>query len=79
MKSQRITKPFAEHPMASIVLALLLIFIGIAFVASWIPDSLHRRYFLEHQWVMASLSWLLALFLAACACLGCRSKPDNQG
>ena len=79
MKPQRFAQPFAEHPVPSIILALLLVFISIAFVAGWIPDSPHRRYFPGHQWVMAGLSGLLALFLAACACLGCKSKPDNQG
>jgi hypothetical protein len=33
MKPQRFAQPFAEHPVPSIVLALLLVFIGIAFVA----------------------------------------------
>jgi hypothetical protein len=79
MKLQRPVKPFAEHPAASIVLALLLVCIGIAFVSGWIPDSPHRQHFPGHQWVMAGLCWSMALFLAACASLGCRCKPDNQG
>lgn len=78
-KLHRSVKPFAEHPGGSIVLALLLVFIGMAFVSGLIPYSSRHRYFPVHQWVMAGLCWLLSLFLAACASLGCRCKPDNQG
>ena len=79
MKLHRPIKPFAEHPAASIVLALLLILLGLAFACGWIPDSPHRRYFPGHQWVMAVLAWLLALFFAFCAYLGFKKKgpPDN--
>jgi len=72
MKPHRSITPFIEHATASIVLALLMGAIGLAFASGWIPDSPQRQYFPGHQWVMAGLCWFMMLFLVTCACIGYR-------
>jgi hypothetical protein len=61
---------FVARPQSSAVLALLCLVIGIAFVSGLVPLSPNREYFPGHQWVLALLSWLLAVLFAYCASIG---------
>lgn len=78
MQLHQSSKPFVTHPKSSVVLAVLLILIGIAFVSGWFPDSPNRRYSPGHHWLMAGLSWLVACFFLACAFLGFKQRNKNR-
>ena len=74
MDLQRASQPFVDRPKTSAVLALLLVAIGLAFACGWIPESPNRRYFPGHQWLMAALNWLTALFFLVCSFIGFKKK-----
>lgn len=71
---------FVVKPRASAALALLCLVIGIVSVSGLVPLSPDRRYFPGHQWVLALLSWLLAVLFACCAAKGfkMRSPPARD-
>jgi hypothetical protein len=58
---------FVSRPRSSAVLAVLLVLLGIVFVSGVIPDSPNRRYLPGHEWLLASLCWVLALLFGYCA------------
>jgi hypothetical protein len=71
---------FVAKPRASAALALLCVVIGVVCVSGLVPLSPNRSYFPGHQWVLALLSWLLALLFAGCAAKGfkkLRSRPTR--
>lgn len=63
-------KPFVERPWLSALLAVLMLLLGLLFVNGGIPRSPNRWYVPGHEWIMASVSWGLALFWGSCARLG---------
>lgn len=71
--------PFAERPRLCAVLAVLLIILGVLFVSDGVPASPNRRYFPGHEWLVASLSWVLAIFFGYCARAGYLRRPSRNG
>ena len=71
---------FEAKPWSSATLALLCLVIGIVSISGLVPLSPDRRYFPGHQWVLALLSWLLAVLFACCAAKGfkMRSRPARD-
>lgn len=69
---------FAARPRASAVLAVLLVAIGLIIVSDLIPTSANRKYFPGHEWLLASISWAMALFFGYCAAKGRRPKTPEQ-
>lgn len=79
MDLKRACKPFVEHPLGSLALAIVLLGIGLAFACDWFPDSPHRRYLPGHRWIMATLSGLVALFFLYCSVRGFRQgRKDSR-
>lgn len=69
---------FVARPWSSAALALLCVVIGIVSVSDLVPLSPNRRYFPGHQWLLASLSWLLAILLGYCASKGLNSPSRSS-
>lgn len=67
------SKLFASSPRLSIFLALLCLVLGILSVNDIVPLSENRRYFVGHDWVLASISWGLAIFFGYSGFKGLRS------
>lgn len=61
---------FIRRPRSTAVLALLFLVLGLVFVSGLIPMSSNRRYFVGHEWVLASISWIMALLFAYCSARG---------
>ena len=68
---------FSSQPLASAVLAVLLVLMGLAVVSGLVPMSPNRRYFPGREWLLASICWALALFFGYCAAKG--RKPKQFG
>jgi len=71
-------KLFAQRPLSCAVLAAVLLGMGILFISGWIPDSPNRRYIPGHEWLLAILSWAIALFFAYCWRVGLRRTIDRD-
>ena len=71
-------KVFAERPLASLILAVLMVFLGIVIVSGWIPTSSNRPYFPGRVWILAAGCWIMALFLGYCARVGMVSDRYNK-
>ena len=67
---------FVIRPRSSIVLALLCFVIGIISISGLVPLSPNRKYFIGHEWFLASFSWLLAVIFGYCAIKGFSSRPN---
>jgi hypothetical protein len=65
------------RPWSSAALALLCVIIGIVAVSGLVPLSPNRQYFPGHQWLIASVSWLLAIFFGYCAAKGLTSRSSS--
>jgi hypothetical protein len=70
MSSSRSVALFASRPWSSAVLALLFVVIGLVVVSGLVPESPNRKYFPGHEWLLASVCWILALFFGYCAARG---------
>ena len=66
---------FVARPRSTAVLALLFIVLGIVFISGLVPLSPNRRYFPGHEWILALLSWALAVLFGTCALIGKKSRP----
>ena len=71
---------FVARPRSSAVLALLFIVLGIVSISGLVPLSTNRRYFPAHEWLLASLSWVLAVLFGYCALIGMKSgsRPSKR-
>ena len=69
---------FVARPWASVALALLCVIISMLSVSDLVPRSTNRTYFPGHQWVFASLSWLLAFLFGYCAVKGLRLRSRSS-
>ena len=49
MSQHRSIRVFAERPLASVFLAVLMLCLGVVFVSGFVPTSLNRPYFPGHQ------------------------------
>lgn len=63
---------FSARPLSSLVLALLLVLLGVVAVSRLVPASDSRRYFAGHEWLLATVCWLMAAFFTFCAIKGWR-------
>jgi hypothetical protein len=52
--------------------------IGVVVVSGVIPLSPNRKYFPGHQWLIASLAWLLAVLFGYCAAKGLKSRSPSS-
>ena len=73
-------EPFVARPRSSAVLALLCIVLGIVSISGLVPLSPNRRYFPGHEWLLASLSWVLAVLFGYCVLIGMKSwsRPSKR-
>jgi NADH:ubiquinone oxidoreductase subunit H len=79
MKIRSASEEFAAHPWLSVVLAVLIIFLGLLFMSGWMPVSPNRRYLADHAWVMTLCCGALAVFFVNCARLGFgRRRRERQ-
>jgi len=71
---------FVARPRSSVALALLCVVIGILFMSGHVPVSPNRKYLPGHQWLLASISWILAVLFGYCASKGfkMRSRPTKE-
>jgi hypothetical protein len=76
MRSSKSVVLFSSRPLASAVLAVLLVAIGLIFVSGLVPTSPNHKYFPGHEWLLAIVCWALALFIGYCAAKG--RKPERQ-
>ena len=74
MRNVEAIRAFSSSPRLSLVLAALQIVIGLVMVLGLVPASTTRRYIPGHEWILAAMAWLLALFFGFCAVKGLRSK-----
>jgi hypothetical protein len=77
MPSSKSVAPFSSRPLASAVLAVLLLVMGLVFVSGLVPTSPNRKYFLGYEWLLATVCWVLALFFGYFAANGRRPKPHE--
>ena len=61
---------FSSRPLSSAVLALLLLVMGVVMLSGLVPISPNRKYFPGHEWLLAAVCWVLALFFGYCAAKG---------
>jgi uncharacterized protein (DUF486 family) len=78
VSSPRLIALFSARPVASAVLAVLLLALGLLIVSDLVPTSPHRRYFPGHEWLLAIVSWGLALFIGYCAVKGRRPGAHQK-
>lgn len=79
VKMHRATKLFSPRPWSSLVLAILMLCLGLVFVSGWVPSSVVPRYFPGHEWIMAALCLVMALFFGYCARLGLGGEGQEVG
>ena len=77
MNSSRAVAMFSSRPRASMVLAVLLLVLGLMIVSGLVPTPPNRQYFPGHEWLLAIVSWALALFFGYCAARGRKHKPHG--
>ncbi|MGA7750315.1 MAG: hypothetical protein WCA63_09220 [Gallionella sp.] len=70
-------KLFADRPRSSALLALLCVVLGVVFISGLVPLSPNRRYFPDHEWLLAALCWALAALFGYCATIGLKSRPGE--
>ena len=74
MRLARAIRLFSAQPWANLFLAALLLLMGVAFLAGWVPSSSVRRYFPGHEWVMAAICSVVAALLIYCWLVGIRNR-----
>lgn len=74
MQSSKSVALFSSRPLASAVLAVLFLIVGLAFVSGLVPTSPNHKYFPGHEWLLAIVCWALALFVGYCAVKGREPK-----
>lgn len=79
MPSPRSVALFSSRPLASAVLAVLLLVMGLVLVSGLVPTSPNRKYFPGHEWLMAIVCWALAMFIGYCAARGRKPKRLEEG
>lgn len=70
---------FSSRPLASAVLAVLLLAMGLVFVSGLVPTSPNRKYFPGHEWLLAIVCFTLAMFIGYCAAKGRKPKRQEEG
>lgn len=79
MTRSRLVALFSSRPLASAVLGILLVVLGLMFLSGLVPTSPNRKYFPGHEWLLAIVSWAMALFFGYCAAKGRPSKtPEGK-
>lgn len=79
MPSSKSVVLFSSRPLASTVLAVLLLAMGLLFVSGLMPTSSNRKYFPGHEWLLAILCWALAMFIGYCAAKGRKPRRQEEG
>lgn len=79
MPSSKSVMLFSSRPLASAVLAVLLLAMGLVFVSGLVPTSPNRKYFPGHEWLLAIVCWALAMFIGYCAAQGRKPKRQEEG
>src|SRR5690606_22609386 len=65
---------FVKRPRSSAALALLCVVLGIVSISGLVPLSPNRWYFPGHEWLLVSLSCVLAFIFGYCAFKGFKSQ-----
>lgn len=78
MRISRAIQFFAERPISTAVLALVVTALGFAFTSSLTPPTPSYRYLPGHEYPMAVFCWGFALILACCSYPGLRGKPGGK-
>jgi threonine/homoserine/homoserine lactone efflux protein len=73
-------EPFVARPRSSAALAVLFIVLGVVSISGLVSLSPNRRYFPGHEWILASLSWVIAVLFGYGALKGMksRSRPGER-
>ena len=66
----------SSQPWGSLVLAVLALLAGVVFASGWLPPA--KKYMSGHEWVMAAMCVLLALFFIYCAAVGFRKRSNGS-
>lgn len=74
LKDTRAVEVLSAHPRGCAVLSVLLAVLGLLFLTGWVPKSPNRLYFQGHEWLMATLCFVLTGFFVYCAVVGQRRK-----
>lgn len=77
MPSTKLVALFSSRPLSSAVLAILLLGLGLVIVSDLVPASPNRKYFPGHDWLLAIVTWGLALFFGCCAAKGYNANPHK--
>ncbi len=77
MHNSKSIELFSSRPLASSVLAVLLLIMGLVFVSGLVPTSPNHKYFPGHEWFMAIACWALAIFFCYCAAKGRKLKGQE--